>query len=152
MSTTIHSPLPKPCAHCPWRLSNAGRENQHGFYSPGNLRRLWNGLRKGNRMTCHPTDPRMSDFAGYEGTADREVTHECAGAAIMAQRELHHFHQCSKAAAAEGKSDALARYKRLRGRGAMTQEGLAHGLATRQMDLNEPDVGYVGLPAWEPPS
>lgn len=160
-------PNPKPCAHCPWRLSNAGRPNQHGFYSPANLRRLWNGMRKGNRMTCHPTDPHMSDFAGYEATAGREVTHECAGAAIMVQRELDMFQRCVQAAEAEGKRDGLARYKRLRGRLGMTREGLAYavsvftmghlppplgdGLATRRMELVEPDVGYPGLD-WEPPS
>lgn len=157
-------PNPKPCAHCPWRLSNAGRENQHGFYTKSNLRRLWNGLRKGNRMTCHPTDPHMSGFAGYEVTAGREVTHECAGAAIMVQRELHHFQECAKAAEAESRDDGFARYKRLRGGAAMTRDGLIYavqvllfghvpppfgeGLATRQMGLNDPDVGYDPLP-WE---
>jgi hypothetical protein len=106
----------------------------------------------------------MSDFAGYEATADREVTHECAGAATMVQRELSLFHQCAEAADAAGKRDALARYRKLRGRAAMTREGLAYavsvlmfghappplgdGLATRHMELNEPDVGYAPLP-WE---
>lgn len=82
----------KPCKDCPWRASNFKRKpDPHKFYTLANLRRLWRGLRNGERMTCHPTDPEMAEFEGYEKTADREVTHECAGALILVQRELMRF-------------------------------------------------------------
>lgn len=86
--TTAH---PKPCAHCPWRVENQGKRHKHGFYTKANLRRLWSGLKNGERMTCHPTDPEMAEFEGYEKTADREVTYECAGALILVQREVMRF-------------------------------------------------------------
>lgn len=46
-----------PCAQCPWRTSNQGKRHPDGWYTKANLRRLWAGLRRGERMTCHPTDP-----------------------------------------------------------------------------------------------
>jgi hypothetical protein len=156
-------PTPSPCSECPWRVSNRGRANQHGFYTARNLARLWSGLRRGQRMTCHPTDPHMSDFAGYEDTAVRTVTHECAGAAILVQRELARFQDAAHAAESEGQRDAFRRYRAGRKK-TMTFAGLqaavttylfgaapppfGDGLPTRKMDLNEPDVQYEPLGEW----
>lgn len=57
------------CLACPWRLSNQGRPTPGGWYTRRNLDRLWAGLRRGTRMSCHPTDPRMAELAedGYAG-------------------------------------------------------------------------------------
>lgn len=87
---SIERRLPQPCAECPWRLSNHCREHEHGFYDDDNRERLWAGLRSGEApgMTCHPTDPDMAEFEGYEKTATRVVTYECAGAVVLIQREL----------------------------------------------------------------
>lgn len=44
---------------------------KYGWYSPQNLKRLWRGLRDGERMTCHLTDSRQPQRNGKtvsEGT------------------------------------------------------------------------------------
>lgn len=112
------------CAQCPWRLENQGKRHRHGFYTKANLRRLWAGIRRGERMTCHPTDPAMAEFEGYEGTAERELTHECVGALVLAQREVMRFQWACEAAAREGARDGYARYRRMFPRGLL-REGFA---------------------------
>jgi hypothetical protein len=151
---------PKPCAKCPWRLANQGKRHPHGFYSKTNLRRLWAGLRRGERMTCHPTDPAMAEFEGYEETAGRARTHECAGALILQQREVHYFQEaCAAAEAAGEERGGLRRYRRERPKGLM-RDGLMMvvGMFTFRLpgelemarpNLNEPAVGYEPLGEWE---
>lgn len=151
---------PHPCADCPWRVSNRGRRNKHGFYTKINLRRLWTGLREGERMTCHPTDPDMAEFEGYEETAVRQRTHECAGALTLVQRELAIFAHCVKQAEAVGAKDGLKRYRKLRPRG-LTRNGIAAHVAAairypgtleaRVMDLRANlDIEHEPLGPWNP--
>jgi hypothetical protein len=151
---------PHPCAECPWRTENHGREERHGFYGPENLRRLWDGLRDGERMTCHPTDPAMAEFAGYESTAHRRRTRECAGALVLIQRELMRLNAAAQDPAVPA-GHALARYHEVVGELAMTRNGVAShlfalqagstplsgGVSVRLVDLAEPDVAMPGLPA-----
>lgn len=87
---------PKACSACPWRLSNQGQPHPHNFYSKTNLKRLWKGLRRGERMSCHPSDPRMAEFTGYEDCAERAKTSECTGALILQQREFMLFQEIAK--------------------------------------------------------
>jgi hypothetical protein len=150
----------KPCAQCPWRTENQGKRHPHSFYTKANLRRLWRGLRDGERMTCHPTDPTMDEFEGYEATAEREVTHECAGALILIQREIMRFSDAAKEAEAEGAKDGLRRYRSRFPRG-LTKNGIAahlwnamvagptHLTAARP-NLNEPGIGHPDIPEWTP--
>lgn len=35
----------------------------------------------------------MAEFAGYEALAEREITHECAGALVLQQREFMKFQE-----------------------------------------------------------
>lgn len=81
------------CAACPWRASNAGRVapkvegERFGWYTAGNLKRLWAGMRRGERMSCHPTDSRQVQKNGK--TVNPAVqTYECTGATILVQREM----------------------------------------------------------------
>jgi hypothetical protein len=153
---------PKPCAQCPWRLANQGTPHPHGFYTKANLRRLWGGLKRGERMTCHPTDPEMAEFEGYEKTADREVTHECAGALIIVQREFMRAQRAMQEADAEGKRDGLKRYRAAHPKGlmrdgvfAVVERAMFGGsaldrLAMAKPDLNEPGIGHPDLVAWDP--
>jgi hypothetical protein len=155
----IVTAAPRPCAQCPWRTRNQTRRDRHGFYKLENLRRLWDGLRDGERMTCHPTDPEMAEFDGYEATAGRERTRECAGALVLIQRELVRFQTATTTAR---RGDALARYSSVVGEHAMTREGIAAhlftmlagrtplcgGVEVRNVDLNEPDIAMPDLPAW----
>lgn len=152
---------PKPCAQCPWRLANHGQPHPHGFYTKRNLARLWAGLRRGERMTCHPTDPEMADFEGYEATADRGVTHECAGALILAQREVAKFSQAAHDAEDAGTNDAMRRYRDGR-RGTMTRDGLAEvvwntvvrgvpgQLDARKVNIGDQEIGYEPLGPFDP--
>jgi hypothetical protein len=153
---------PQACAHCPWRTANHGKRNPHGFYRKENLRRLWRGLRAGERMTCHPTDPLMAEFSGYEDTAGRQMTRECAGALILIQREIARFQVAGQQADVAHTKDALRRYRTAVGSSAMSAGGLAEiawialtggglspgSLAMRTMNLNEPGIGMPNLPAW----
>lgn len=160
--------LPHPCAQCPWRLSNQGTEHPHGFYDADNIKRLWDGLRTGEApgMSCHPTDSRMAEFSGYEGTAEREVMHECAGSLVMLAREFARFQAHTidvEREMAEGvkvrAGEALRRYRKEAGRNGMTREGLSALtwlMVTGQTSLpgdpgrvNNDDVGIKLLPAWD---
>src|SRR5213075_927488 len=85
---TAFAPATSPCAQCPWRTANQGTRHPLGWYTKRNLRRLWVGLRGGERMTCHPTDPDNPPAPGTRGAPDGTATRECAGAQILVQREL----------------------------------------------------------------
>jgi hypothetical protein len=147
----------QPCKHCPWRLSNQGKRHQHGFYTKANLRRLWNGLRRGERMTCHPTDPAMAEFEGYEGTAERHVTHECAGAQILVQREIDRAQRCIPEGGGDGYRPYRAKHPMGLLRGGLLEHISTHifagtflgGLRPTKVNLNEKDVGYEPLGTWE---
>jgi len=157
----VVSAAPRPCAHCPWRTEHHGRRTSHGFYRVSNLRRLWAGLRAGERMTCHPTDPDMAEFEGFEQTARCEHTQECAGSLILIQRELTRFRAAANQAKANG-GTALSRYHAAVGEHGLTREGLAAhlfallagatplcgGVAPRAMVLGQPGISAPDLPAW----
>lgn len=151
---TVAAACPKACSSCPWRLANQGsKPDPHGFYTKGNLSRLWKGIRDGARMSCHPTDPRMAEFEGYESLAEREVTHECAGSLTLVLREAHRFQEI----ALEHSKKVLPIYRKKYPNG-LTRYGLL-AVANRQIfggtmldkvkmvtpDLNDVEVGYPPL-------
>lgn len=150
MTTAVAPANPTPCSACPWRLANQGKPHPHKFYSPANLARLWRQLRNGERMSCHPTDPRMAEFEGYESCSAREQTNECAGALILQQREAMAFQEIAKTAP---KGKGLAIYRRER-RNGLTRIGLIsvieRGLIAwpgqvpmrRDLDLGDVEIGY----------
>lgn len=83
MTLTSESPVAaasdSPCLACPWGTANRSRPTPGGWYSRRNLDRLWSGLRRGARMSCHPTDPRMADvvedgYAGFSPASRRHLT------------------------------------------------------------------------------
>jgi hypothetical protein len=154
----IKSACPKPCSSCPWRLANQGsKPDPHKFYTPANLTRLWKGLKDGARMSCHPTDPRMAEFAGYEALAERTVTHECAGALTLVQREMMKFQAIAEA---DPKGSSLKTYRKLHPKG-LTRNGLISlversvfggtaldSVAMALPDLNDAEIGYNVLGDW----
>jgi len=141
----VRPACPKPCSSCPWRVANQGsKPDPHKFYTPANLARLWRGLRNGTRMSCHPTDPRMAEFEGYEALADREVIHECAGALTLQQRELMTFQTISDRSA---KGQALKEYRRQRPNGltrsgliALVERAVFGGTALDRVAMGQPDL------------
>lgn len=80
--------LPTPCNACPWRLSNQGQRHPGGWYTKANLRRLWVGMRRGERMTCHPTDTANPLPPGFDPVPEHVEVHECGGSLILKQREF----------------------------------------------------------------
>jgi hypothetical protein len=145
-----------PCRACPWLTRNQGTRHPDGWYTKGNLARLWAGLRRGEGMSCHQTDPRnpvspKAAAAGYRPAPDSAEVRECIGGLILQQRELHLY----------GRLLDLAAYRRARPRG-LTRDGLATvvsrlafgdtclgGPAMARPNLNHPDVGHTPLP-WTP--
>lgn len=150
-----------PCVHCPWRLSNQGKPHPDGWYTRGNLARLWKGLRAGEGMSCHPTDPdnHVSDAAraaGYRPAPPGTVRQECRGAVILQQREMHLL--CDE----NGHDNNVKAYRAARPDG-LTRQGI-QAIAARLIfggvpilggpkmprpNLNHPDTGYDRLP-WTP--
>ncbi len=92
-STSAAESAPDACRACPWRTANHGKRHPDGWYRQSNRRRLWSGLRRGEPMSCHPTDPgnEVSDKAaraGYRPAPEGAVVRECVGATILVQREV----------------------------------------------------------------
>lgn len=151
-TSTVEPALPKACAHCPWRVSNQGKPTADGFYTKANLRRLWSGLRSGEAMTCHPTDPRMNAFESAPRVSLSATTHECAGSMILVQRELVRVQDAED-------------WKTYRGRPGprLTMGGAAEhvarmifggtpmgGAKVPRLDLNDAEVQYAPLGYWTP--
>lgn len=120
--------LDSPCGPCPWRTANHGRRSAKvtgvevgGWYTKANLRRLWAGLRRGEMMVCHPTDPRHPTLPGKRPTPANTTPRECAGAHLLLQRELDIAQRLMKAHPGE---NAVRLYRRLRP-GGLTRDGLA---------------------------
>jgi hypothetical protein len=141
----------RPCMHCPWRSANQGKRHPGGWYTKANLRRLWAGLRRGEDMSCHPTDP--SNPASADAT-----TLECAGSLILKQREFMRFQRIAEENPGE---DALGLYRRRHPRGltrggllAVVERALLGGtplIGAPEMtrpDLNEPGISAPNLAEW----
>lgn len=144
-----------PCAQCPWRASNQGTCHPGGWYTKANLRRLWAGLRRGERMSCHPTDPGNPLPPGFRPPPAGVAVRECAGALALVQRELWRFQE---------QYAGVKEYRRARPF-AMTPEGLwaaasalafggipvlGAGSRPTAVDLNGPAF-YEPLGEWVPP-
>lgn len=147
-----------PCPHCPWREANQGKPHPDSWYTKTNLRRLWAGLRRGEDMSCHPTDPGnpVSDAAaakGYKPAPAHAEMRECAGALILKQREFMRLQ--------DDYGSDITHYLRNRTRGltkvgilAMLERAMFGGTAIggRKMptpELNELAVQYEPLGRWE---
>lgn len=145
------------CPQCPWRVRNRNKPapevegHRYHWYAKANLKRLWSALRRGESMTCHPTDPRSC--ADWHETFPKPETQpcECAGATILAQREFMLFQEMAD----------MKRYRRERPfgltRDALRQIVERHIFGQIRMarpmgkpDLNDADVQYEPLGIWIP--
>jgi hypothetical protein len=137
----------EPCRDCPWRTENRGRRSKGGWYSLSNLRRLWSGMRRGERMSCHPTDPRMAEIAdqayeGFKPAPPDAKGKECVGAMVLVRRELG---ICVGTYGSD-----IGSYRRARPRG-LTKHGLAAALEREVFEVlsdvnpNHPDVSHPDL-------
>ncbi len=73
------------CETCPWLRKNHGLKHPAKWYTKGNIKRLWNGLRTANApgMVCHSTDPDNADYGGKGNVRPDFRKQECAGALIL---------------------------------------------------------------------
>lgn len=133
-----------PCAACPWRTANHGKRHPGSWYTKGNRRRLWSGLRAGEMMSCHPTDPGNPVPEGLPAPADGTTIKECAGAHVLLQRELAIF---TALCARMDVADAYRRYTELRRRG-ITRVGLMRYMVrgTPLGDGHRPTVQQLDTP------
>lgn len=134
----VTEPTPQPCRQCPWLISNHGKPHPDGWYSKKNRARLWSGLRRGEAMSCHPTDPSntvslRAQAAGYQPAPAQAERRECVGALVLQQRELQ----------LAGEAPLFSTYARARTRG-MTRVGLARLLERYVLGGRLP--GAVALP------
>lgn len=56
------------------------------WFSTRNLKRLWHGIRKGEAMLCHASDPNASEYGGKNTTPGHERA--CVGCLALAERHL----------------------------------------------------------------
>jgi hypothetical protein len=164
MNTDQVEPVAEPCKACPWRTANHGKPHPDGWYTQRNRDRLWAGMRRGEMMSCHPTDPNneVTDAAqarGYRPAPEHSETRECAGAQVLAQREVQIINDMAEAGTLGTRR--FSGYRTARPRG-LTVDGIAvmieramfrGALGTRRLlrvDLNAPvSVGRDVLP-WTP--
>ena len=125
----------EPCAECPWRVSNHGRRHPGGFYRAGNLRRLWNQIRRGgNLQGCHPTDASHPDHRQYAGAKPEAAPAECAGSVILITREIVRAARLGGNETLELTVDGADKYlAESRTRKGLTLEGLLYQLLARRM-------------------
>lgn len=155
------TPDTAPCKACPWRLTNQGKRHPDGWYTKANLARLWARLRRGEDMSCHPTDPNnpvseQAQTQGYRPAPDHARIRECTGSLILRQREVVLLDTTFAA--------NPTAYRRARPFG-LTRDGIA-AVITRaafggtiiggppmpRPNLNEPDIGHQPLGEWTPPA
>lgn len=79
---------PAPCNSCPWLTANHGKPHPDGWYTARNRARLWAGLRRGEAMSCHKTDPANPVPEGCTPVPEGTTVHECTGGLILQQREV----------------------------------------------------------------
>jgi len=151
---------PRPCSACPWRESNQGTPHPHGWYTQKNLVRLWSKLRRGESMSCHPTDPRNEVPEGCKPVPEDATTHECTGALILQQREFMNLQDVCRALPSDSR-EGIRIYQGLNPKG-LTRHGigtilnraifggaLREGVPMSQPNLNEDGISAPGL-TWEP--
>jgi hypothetical protein len=149
--------LAEPCKACPWLADNFRKDHPDGWYTLSNLRRLWRGLRRGEPMSCHPTDPGNpvgpdAVAAGYRAAPEGAKVKLCAGAAILQGREFMRWQD-------DHQGDTAA-YRKVHPKG-LTKAG-AMAIAARllfgrtpfatempDVDLNARGVEFVDLAEWE---
>ena len=81
----------KVCDSCPWLRANHGKPHPAKWYSLANLRRLWNGLRRGKApgMICHSSDPRSEEYGSTIAVKSNNKPRECAGALVLVIKHIN---------------------------------------------------------------
>jgi hypothetical protein len=89
------------------------------WYSPDNLRRVWDGLRDGEAMTCHQTDLQ----AKFVHQGEPETPSMCMGAFAVQAAHLQYFSTVVDMDSTP-KKRAMKIYQKKAGEMPMTEDGL----------------------------
>lgn len=87
----------KCCGGCPFKKSNFGKETpnpeltDYDWYSEENMKRLWDGLRDGEDMVCHSSDPDSVEYGSECKIKDSHTPHLCYGALLVIFRHAKAF-------------------------------------------------------------
>jgi hypothetical protein len=128
-----------PCATCPFLRVNFGKPNPEGYdpkktaaehgrqffdwYSEKNLARLWNGgLKRGEGMLCHATDPTAHEYGGARVSPGNERI--CIGALTIVFRHVHFFEELLSKDPHIRPAEARRQYRAVAGKYPMPREGL----------------------------
>lgn len=128
-----------PCSTCPFRRKNFGKPNPEGFdpkraeaerggrffdwYSEANLRRLWTkGLRHGEAMICHATDPGAAAYGGKPAAPGCERL--CVGALAVVFLHAKFVENFLNENPTSKPAETLRAYRAAAGRFPMSREGL----------------------------
>lgn len=116
----------KCCKTCPFLAINAGKPNpngwqpeddQHDWYSDKNLKRLWEGIRRGEVMICHSSDPNADSYGGNASKPGSE--RPCTGAVLLTMLHMNRYGELLD----KSKSTAYREYQKLTGK-PITKRGM----------------------------
>ena len=122
------------CNVCPWLRKNHNKpatprppgykvDEESGDYvddwfGDENRARLWEGLRDGEAMSCHASDP--VQWENLDQSKPREI---CAGMLLLVKKELDVFEEVIVSMPGASPAKTYRAYKKLRP-GGMTRDGL----------------------------
>jgi hypothetical protein len=107
------------------------------------VQRLWNGIRRGNPQSCHPTDPNHPDHIAA-GAKPGSEPQECPGAVILVLRECETMARYGR----DGNTvddQAITRYLRAHKDG-LTKSGILYWVVQRIQFGGVPFFGGAKLP------
>jgi len=129
------------CDQCPWRKVNQSKRHKFGFFTQANLKRLWNGLRKGNPMSCHKTDTGHPDHVACGAKGDKPK--ECAGSIIVIRQELQMIANWNDNTVTD---DGIIEYKKRFKQSRITVVGFMYWVFERIQMAGVPIIGGKKLP------
>jgi len=150
----------KACATCPFLRANHGKPNPEGYdpkraskehghqfhdwYSTKNLARLWNGgLKRGEGMVCHATDPGAHEYGGKSAPPGNERL--CVGALAVVAKHVMFFKALIEGEPDIKPAESRRRYRAAAGKYPMPPEGLFGWVW--QMGLGRTDIlGGLSIP------
>jgi hypothetical protein len=135
------STMKVPCLTCPFRVANFGKANppdtescEVEWYSKANLFRLWHdGLRYGEAMVCHSTDPDSRDTKRPDLEGHEQV---CLGSLAIVYQHLAVLDDLVRA----GRRDPYKSYSRIAGAARMSK----HGILQWALSINLRRTGLFG--------
>jgi hypothetical protein len=98
----------QPCATCPWLIRNHGIPHPTHWYAAKNLRRLWSGIRRGEGMICHSTDPDATSYGALKNAAEGNER-MCIGSLVLVARTFERLNKSSPSQYHDGLGPRMTR-------------------------------------------